>query len=100
MASRGSYELAPIDGSEEEERLILDEKRRPWRRSNHVDMFNKVMVFVNVILALTLATSLALVTYSWTASTENCKEAVNTLEPYCSSSKKKFWIELLELTYS
>ncbi|KAL9611176.1 MAG: hypothetical protein Q9167_004161 [Letrouitia subvulpina] len=81
MGSRGSYELAPMDGSEEEDRPFLNEKR-PWRASSPVDMFNKVMTFVNVFLALALATSLALVTYSWTASTRNCKTTANALEPY------------------
>lgn len=84
MASQGSYELAPIDGSEDEDRPFLNEKR-PRRSSSPVDMFNKVMAFVNVILALSLATSLAVLTYSWTASTGNCKETANALEPYCSS---------------
>jgi len=87
MASRGSYELAPVNGSEEEDRPFLDEKR-PWRSSSHVDNFTKVMAFVNVILALALATSLALVAYSWTASTSNCKETANALQPYCSSFLK------------
>ena len=84
MASRGSYELAPMEGSEEEDRLFLNEKR-PWRSSSPVDMFNKVMAFVNVFLALTLATSLALVTYSWNASTGNYTETANAFKPYCSS---------------
>ena len=87
MASRGSYELAPLEGSEEEDRPFLNEKR-PWRSSSPVDMFNKVMAFINVILALTLATSLALLTYSWTASMDNCKDTANALEPYCSSCPK------------
>lgn len=83
MASRGSYELAPLDGSEAEDRPFLNEKRQR-RSSGPVDMFNKVMAFVNVILALALAISLALVAYSWTASTGNSQETVNALEPYCS----------------
>ncbi|KAL8657543.1 MAG: hypothetical protein Q9226_001803, partial [Calogaya cf. arnoldii] len=66
MASRGSYELAPIDGSDEEDRPFLNEKR-PWRSSTAVDLFNKVMALMNVVLALTLVTSLALISYSWTA---------------------------------
>ena len=82
MASPGSYELAPKDSCEEEERPFLNEKRQ-WRRAAPTGMFNKVMAFVNVILALTLATSLALLSYSWSASVDNCDEAPNALQPYC-----------------
>ncbi|KAL9037219.1 MAG: hypothetical protein Q9214_005797, partial [Letrouitia sp. 1 TL-2023] len=81
MASRGSYELAPMDGSEEEDRPFLYEKRSR-RSSSPVEIFNKIMAFVNVILALALASSLALVTYLWNSRTANCKDTVNTLEPY------------------
>ena len=84
MASRGSYELAPTEGSEGEDGPLLNEKGRPWRSSRPaVDMFNKVMAFVNVILALALAASLALVAYSWAVSAGNCKQMVDALEPYC-----------------
>ena len=76
-----------MEGSEDEDRPFLNEKR-PWKSSSPVDMFNKVMAFVNVILALTLATSLALVTYSWNASTGNYKATASALEPYCSSYPK------------
>ncbi|KAL8991045.1 MAG: hypothetical protein Q9169_007963 [Polycauliona sp. 2 TL-2023] len=86
MASRSSYELAPMDGSEGDEEPFLDEKR-PWKRSaTTTDKFNKVMAFLNVVLALTLATSLALASYSWTAASTNsdskCNAVTDPLEPY------------------
>ena len=79
MASQGSYELEAMDSNDEEERPFLNRKR-PWRTSRPIDMFNKVMALVNVILALCLAVSLALVAYSWTTSTINCKETTNAFE--------------------
>ena len=82
MASGGSYELAPKESSEEEGIPFLSEKRQ-WRNANPVDRFNKVMAFVNVILALILAISLGLISYSWTASTTKCKESPKALQPYC-----------------
>lgn len=73
-----------MDGSEEEDRPFLNEKRSR-RTSSPIDVFNKIMAFVNVILALALASSLALVTSFWNTRTANCKDAVNILEPYCAS---------------
>ena len=96
MTSRGEYELAPVDGSEDEEKPFLNEKR-PRRDSSPTEAFNKVMAFVNMFLALALAISLALVSYSWTASASDCKETTDAVEPYCSP-RPEFQIDLHELT--
>ena len=85
MASRRSYELTKAEDSMDEEDRPFINNQLPGNKTPFLgtSIFNKIMGLINIVLALVLAVSLALLAVSVTHDRDGAESVAG---PYCKPS--------------